>query len=140
MPISYAGGAFPKNDNRRYDLARTVFSGVQSSVNAIAVHTLDKIGFEYAFEFGKEKFGLSTLTEEYILPSGTVLSDKGYAPLALGALTFGATVRDMSAAYATFMNNGIYREARTYTKYMTARAIWCWIIPRLPARSSVKRL
>ena len=116
MPISYAGGAFPKNDNRRYDLARTVFSGVQSSVNAIAVHTLDKIGFEYAFEFGKEKFGLSNLTEEYILPSGTVLSDKGYAPLALGALTFGATVRDMSAAYATFMNNGIYREARTYTK------------------------
>ena len=116
MPISYTGGNFPKNDNRKYDYARTIFRGVQSSVNAIAVHTLDMIGFDYAFEFGKDKFGLSTLTEEYVLPSGTVLSDKGYSPLAMGALTFGATVRDMSAAYATFMNGGIYREARTYTK------------------------
>ena len=40
----------------------------------------------------------------------------GVAPLALGALTVGSTVREMSAAYATFANNGTYREARLYTK------------------------
>ena len=38
------------------------------------------------------------------------------APLALGALTLGATVREMSAAYATFANNGTWREPRLYTK------------------------
>ncbi len=116
MPLTYNGGNFPKNDNRRYDYKRTIFSGIVSSVNAIAVNTLDMVGFDYSYEFGKEKFGLSTMVDSHVLNSGRVLSDKGYSPLAMGALTFGASVRDMSAAYATFANNGVYREARTYTK------------------------
>ena len=116
MPITYNGGNFPNNDNRKYNYARTIFDGVRLSVNAIAVNTLDRIGFDYSYEFGKQKFGLSTLVDEYVLNSGRVLSDKGYSPLAMGALTVGASVREMSAAYATFANNGIYREARTYTK------------------------
>ena len=116
LPLTYNGGNFPKNDNRRYDYNRTIFSGVVSSVNAIAVNTLNMIGFDYSYSFGKDMFGLSTLVDQYTLSSGRVLSDKGYSPLAMGALTFGATVRDMSAAYATFANDGIYREARTYTK------------------------
>lgn len=116
LPISYSGGAFPKNDNRIYNYSRTIYSGIVSSVNAISVNTLDKIGFDYAFDFAKEEFGLSTLTDNYETASGTVKSDKGYSPLGMGALTVGATVRDMSAAYATFANNGVWREARTYTK------------------------
>ena len=116
LPISYAGGHFPKNDNRKYDYSRTVFSGVRYSVNAIAVHTLDKVGVEYAFKFAKENLGLSTLVEKYTTASGRELTDLGYAPLGMGALTVGATVRDMTAAYATFANKGVYREARTYTK------------------------
>ena len=44
------------------------------------------------------------------------MSDIAQSPLALGALTVGATVRQMAAAYATFPNGGVYREARTYTK------------------------
>lgn len=40
----------------------------------------------------------------------------GLAPLALGALTVGSTVREMSAAYATFANDGVYREPRLFTK------------------------
>ena len=39
-----------------------------------------------------------------------------YAPLGLGALTFGVSVEDMANAYATFPNGGEFREARTYTK------------------------
>ena len=35
--------------------------------------------------------------------------------LALGSLTRGVTVRAMTAAYATFANEGVWREARTYT-------------------------
>ena len=116
MPISYSGGAFPKNDNRTYSYSRTIFSGVVSSVNAVAVNTLDMIGFDYAYSFAKDKFGLSTLTDHYENAAGEVKSDLGYSPLGMGALTVGATVRDMSAAYATFANNGVYREARTYTK------------------------
>ena len=116
MPITYNGGAFPKNDNRKYQYSRTVFSGIVSSVNAVAVHTLDRIGFEYSYNFGVENFGLTTLVRSYILNSGKELSDLGYSPLALGALTVGCSVRDMSNAYATFANNGVWREGRTFTK------------------------
>ena len=117
LPISYSGGtSFPKNDTRTYSYSRTILSGVVSSVNAVAVNTLDMIGFDYAFSFARDKFGLSTLTDHYETASGEVKSDMGYSPLGMGALTVGATIRDMSAAYATFANNGVYREARTYTK------------------------
>jgi penicillin-binding protein 1A len=116
LPITYRGGNWPKNDNRRYNYTRTIYQGVTSSVNAVAVHTLDKIGFDYSLSFAKNNLGITTLVENYTTPSGRELTDLGYAPLAMGALTLGVTVREMSQAYATFANEGVFREARTYTK------------------------
>jgi len=116
MPITYSGGNFPKNANRKYDMWKNVYDGIRSSVNTIAVGTLQKIGFEYGFTFAKDQLGLSNLTREYALSNGSSLTDLGYAPLGLGALTVGASIREMSAAYATFANMGTYREPRTYTK------------------------
>ena len=116
LPVTYSGGAFPKNDNRTYSYSRTIFSGVTSSVNAVSVRTLRMIGYDYSYQFAKEKFGLSDLTDHYVTSGGSVKSDLGDSPLGLGALTVGATVRDMAAAYATFANDGVWREARTYTK------------------------
>lgn len=117
LPVSYTGGtSYPKNDNRSYSYSRTIFSGITNSVNAVSVRTLRMIGYDYSYMFTKDKFGISTLTDSYVSRNGTVMSDKGDSPLGMGALTVGATVRDMAAAYATFANDGIYREARTYTK------------------------
>jgi membrane peptidoglycan carboxypeptidase len=116
MPVGYTGGPWPKNDNRRYNYARTIYSGIVSSVNAISVRTLQLIGYEYGFSFAKYNFGQNSLTEDYPLANGQSLNDLGAAPLALGALTVGATVREMSAAYATFPNGGTYREPRLFTK------------------------
>ena len=116
MPITYEGGNFPKNDNRRYNLWRNVYNGIVNSVNTISIGTLQKVGFEYAFSFAQDGLGLEHLVREYKLNNGTVKSDLGYSPLGMGALTVGATVREMSNAYATFANNGTWREARTYTK------------------------
>ena len=116
MPITYAGGNFPKNDNRKYDLWRNVLTGIRSSVNTISIGTLQKVGFEYAFTFAQEGLGLEHLVREYHLSNGQTKSDLGYSPLGMGALTVGASVREMSNAYSTFANNGVWREARTYTK------------------------
>ncbi len=116
LPISYSGGAWPKNDNRKYNYARTVYSGIVSSVNAISARTLEIIGSDYGFSFAKYNFGQKGLVETYITSNGQIRSDIDAAPLALGALTVGATVREMSAAYATFPNGGTYREARLFTK------------------------
>jgi len=116
LPVTYVGGHWPKNDNRQYQYARTVYQGIVSSVNTISVRSLDKSGHEYAYSFAKYNFGLNHLVESYEAANGEIKSDIGQAPLALGALTLGATVREMSAAYATFANDGVYREARTFTK------------------------
>ena len=115
LPVSYADGYWPKNDNRKYQYARTVYQGIVSSVNTISVRTLDAIGAEYGYSFAKYNFGQESLIESY--DAGYEMkSDIGQAPLALGALTLGSTVQEMSAAYATFANDGTWREPRLYTK------------------------
>ena len=116
MPITYTGGNYPKNDNRKYDLWRNVFSGIKSSVNTISIGTLQKVGFEYAFTFAQDSLGQKHLVRDYVKSNGENMSDLAYSPLGMGALTVGSTVREMSNAYSTFANKGIFREARTYTK------------------------
>lgn len=116
LPLNYDSGAWPLNDVRRYDYARTIYNGVVSSVNAIAANTLDMIGTTYSYQFAKEKFHLSSLVDSYTDSAGVVHSDQDFAPLAMGAQTFGVKVRDMASAFATFANNGEYREGRTFTK------------------------
>lgn len=116
LPFNYDDGAWPLNDSYSYSFSRTIRSGVTDSVNAVAVYTLDIIGTDYAFNFAKENFGLSTLVESYTRPDGFEMSDKNMAAMGMGAQTFGCTVRDMTTAYATFANNGVYRKARTFVR------------------------
>ena len=107
LPMEYKSGPWPKNDNRKYQYARTIYSGVTSSVNAIAANTVKMIGDTYSFNFGKYQFGLSTMEDP---------DDLTFASLALGAQHNGVTVRDMACAFNTFSNGGVYREGRTFTK------------------------
>jgi len=117
MPQKYNGNVgWPKNDNQSYSYARTILSAITSSVNAVAVNTLEMIGTGYSYSFAKEKLGLTSLIESYTAASGKVMSDEDYAPLALGAQTKGLTVREMASAFAVFPNGGTYREGRTFTK------------------------
>ena len=122
MPLKYTDGRpFPYNDGRDYSYTRTILSAIVDSVNGVAVNTLDSIGLKYSYNFAKYKFGLSTLVNYHVNEQGTVFSDEDYSPLALGAPTFGVTLRDMSAAYAALANGGLYREARTYTKVYNSK-------------------
>ena len=117
LPVYYdeEGNNWPKNDNRQYQYARTVYQGIVSSINTISARTLDYVGADYGYSFAKYNFGQQSLVERYETVYETK-SDIGLAPLALGALTLGSTVREMSAAYATFANDGNWREPRLYTK------------------------
>ena len=116
LPLYTEPSAFPLNDNRKYSYSRTIYSAVTSSVNAVAADVLKEITPQYSFNFAKERFGLSGLLEEYPGWNGQTMTDIGYAPLALGAQTKGISVRDMACAFATFANNGVYREGLTFTK------------------------
>ena len=117
MPLYYSNGTpFPRNDNRQYQYARNIYTGIMRSVNAISINVLDDLGLQNSYDFAKNKFRLEGLTDSYVTSSGREMTDVGYAPLGMGALTTGVTVADMASAYATFANDGVYREGRTYTK------------------------
>ena len=90
------------------------------SLNTVPVKLVAEMTPEYCYQFAKEKMGLSTLVSDYVTSSGEVRSDVNLAPMALGGLTNGVTVRAMAAAYASFADEGVYRTARTYTKVTDA--------------------
>ncbi len=121
LPLNYDYGFWPRNDNWTFNYSRTIYSAVTSSVNAVCAWTLDAIGTDYSFDFAKNKFGLSTLVEEYVDSDGDYHTDNNYGPLAMGSQTWGVTVRDMASAFATYANNGIYRRGRTFTKVFDSR-------------------
>ena len=116
LPLNYDNGPWPLNDNYKYGYSSTIFSGVVRSVNTVAAHTLNTIGVNYGYEFAKHKFGLSSLVDEFVDADGVIHSDNAFAPLAMGAQTWGVVVRDMAGAYNTFTNHGVRREERTFTK------------------------
>lgn len=103
------GRVWPSNSPNQYRGYTSVCDAIIRSVNTVAVRLLDKIGVEDSFYFLRDKFRISTLVE-----SGAS-NDMGLAK-ALGGLTQGVTVRDITTAYATFANSGIYTASRTYIK------------------------
>ena len=85
----------------------TLREAVQQSVNVVAVKVFRQIGSEYSIEMLK-KNGITSVVEE----GGT--SDLNDA-LALGGMTRGISPLEMTAAYETFANGGVYTKPRFYT-------------------------
>jgi len=50
-----------------------------------------------------------------VMPNGQIKTDIDIAPLALGGLTNGVSVYELTAAYAMFANKGVYSKPRSYT-------------------------
>lgn len=98
-PTNQGGGYSSRNVTLQYGLSR--------SLNTISARTLEKIGVDYSYEFITENFHVSTLDS---------VRDVDFGPLAIGSLTNGATVLEMTAAYAAFGNGGSYYEPYCYYK------------------------
>lgn len=84
----------------------TVRQALAKSMNLPAIRTLQKVGVDYAYNFAKN-CGLSHLVD----------SDKNL-PMAIGGLSYGATVLEMANAYATVANGGIYMTPKLYIKVL----------------------
>ncbi|MGI5962923.1 MAG: transglycosylase domain-containing protein [Lawsonibacter sp.] len=110
------GSGWPINSGAaRYKGLTTVRQGLTNSVNTIAVRILaDLVTAQYSFNFVEEKYNIDLV--EAVDVNGEIKSDIDVSPLAMGGLTNGVCTRDMAEAYATFPNNGVYSESRTYTK------------------------
>lgn len=104
------GKLWPSNSPDSYKGYTSVCDAIIRSVNTVAVRLLDEIGIENSFYFLRDKFKISTMVARV----GTK-GDMGLS-MALGGLTYGVNLRDITTAYATFANSGVYTESRTYIK------------------------
>ena len=87
----------PNNVDFSYRGVVTVRQAMMLSLNTVAATVVDMLTPQVCYEFLTEKAGLTTLVPE----------DADYAAMALGQLTYGATVRDMASAYTMFVNKGV---------------------------------
>lgn len=96
---------YPRNANGGNAGVITIQQALTSSINTVSAQILDKLTPSVSFSYLKDRLGVVSLVD----------SDCDYAPLALGQLTNGITVREMAQAYDAFVNDGVFTYARTYT-------------------------
>lgn len=111
-------GGWPNNWDFSYRGSVSVEYAIYHSVNCTPVYILRNLigngednyskannGIEISYEFLKSKLGLEHLTDD----------DKNFSSLCLGGCHYGATSRELAAAYAVFGNLGYFYKPTTYT-------------------------
>ncbi|MBQ8207330.1 MAG: transglycosylase domain-containing protein [Clostridia bacterium] len=111
---------WPHNLPDVYGGLTNVNSAIERSVNTIAIKVLEDLTTGASFDFCRDKLGMTSLIELVELSNGGTLTDIDYAPLALGQLTYGCTVREITAAYTAFANDGVFNSAHSFLKVTTA--------------------
>ena len=114
----YTGTDTPKmvqNYSRTFGGMTTFREGIISSINVLAVKALTEVSPQICYDY-LESFGFTTLVEAREI-DGKVYSDIQQA-LALGGVTDGVTNAELTAAYATIANDGLYIEPTLYTKVL----------------------
>ena len=106
--------AWPKNANNIYRGLTNINYALKHSINTVTVKVLEDIGIERSFDFLYNELEMKSLIDARTLDNGAVISDKDYAALALGQFNYGVTVRETTAAYSIFANDGIYNSYRSY--------------------------
>lgn len=103
------GKDWPKNFSGKYEGDVTVVYALRKSLNTIPVLLINQITPQKSVEFMEKKFGITTLVK-----SGSV---NDYGPsLALGSMSEGIYLEELTAAYAPFGNGGLYYKPATYSR------------------------
>lgn len=87
---------------------------IEQSANICAVKAITAATPEVAYKYLID-YGFTTIIDEEIGSDGSVLSDINQS-VALGGLTYGVTNLEITAAYATIANGGVYNKPVFYSK------------------------
>ena len=98
-------GYSPKNYGNKYVGWTNMRYGIANSVNSIAVENLNNVGILSAINYA-EKYGYKFSEKDYSLS------------IALGGMTNGATVLDITSSYMTLANGGYYKKVG-FVEYIT---------------------
>lgn len=94
---------WPKNSPNRYRGLMPLSFAVEHSVNTVAVKGLNMLGINKSYDYLTNVFNLSLNKSDY-----------AEAPLALGQLTDGESLLNITNAYSPFANGGLISKPRTY--------------------------
>lgn len=115
VPVSFsASAAWPHNSPQVYDGLCDLYTAVVQSKNTVAVRVLEKLGIERSYAYLTRKLGLSTVLRGKYLADGSKVTDLAPAPLALGQLSEGVSVRALTNAYGALASGGMYHPSRSY--------------------------
>lgn len=115
---------YPANYNRKFPGLSTMREAVQRSSNVVAMKAIHQLGnyndtaaFNIMFDY-MEKMGITTVVRPenpYIAPDGKKHMDSTYST-ALGGMTHGVSPLEMTGAFSTLANQGVYTKPITFTE------------------------
>ncbi len=103
---------WPANYPSGYRGLTTVRDAVSRSVNTVAVKVLEKYGTERAFSLLHDRMKMKDIVREYS-DGKQSYTDVAVSPMALGQLTRGVNVSELTAGYTALCNGGEFHEAHT---------------------------
>lgn len=113
--LSLRGTSWYPHNSGGYSGAITVHNALVASKNTIAAQILDALGLATSWDYLTNHYGITSLVRDRVTEDGRTVTDYAYAPLALGQLSDGITVREMAQAYTAFVNEGKMSYGRTYS-------------------------
>lgn len=118
-PLSFNGTTpYPQNLPRGYNGLTPIHSAITTSKNTVAMRVLEDLTIDESYNFLTKKLHVGGVIDSLETTSGKIVTDKALAPLALGQLSYGLTVKDITAAYSIFVNNGVYAKSRLWLKVL----------------------
>ena len=107
VPLAWFGAnPYPQNVSHEFNGKVTMYQAIRSSLNATPAQILQTLSYQTPYEYLTERMHFQSLCED----------DINVGAMALGGLTYGATVAEMTAGYAAVANGGVYTEPITYTR------------------------
>ena len=104
---------YPHNDNYENYGVLSIYQALKWSLNTVAAQIVDKLpnGPQTSYDYLTQRLGFTSLVPD----------DASYAPMALGQLTNGISVREMAQAYCALVNDGVFTYSRTYSMVTDSR-------------------
>lgn len=119
VPVEFLGATntpYPKNYPEIYDGLLPVKDALRLSKNTVAMRLYEMLGAERIYSILKQDLELDGLIRRRTTDDGGIVTDLAPAPLALGQLSYGVSLRRLTEAYTVFSRGGRFSRGRSFTE------------------------
>ncbi len=109
---------YPHNSPNVYHGLLPIVDALRLSKNTIAYRLYGMRGAEAIYQSLRRDFDFDTVVRSAYGADGERRTDLAPAPLALGQLTYGVTLRRLTEAFTVFPSEGVKRTARSYRRVL----------------------